>query len=224
MLNFHLFFSVILMNSFFPFNFYSFKFSVITAIYNTGKYLNESIDSLLGQSYGFDKIQLLDYKFFKTRVVNLLKEYRNIQLSSSSCFFRSKIIKNTKFNEEIKYSEDILFINTILLNKPKIGFIRDALYNYRSRKDRSSAIQNCNKDNSFYFDTLIKVHYFLIQLSISLYNKIVSFIKYFLLYDITFRIKTNAKLFLDNVNYIKYRKMIVKAFDFIKEKRKRFKK
>ena len=315
MSNFKLFITIILIISFFQFKCYYFKFSVITAIYNTGKYLNESISSLLEQSCGFDKIQLilindgskdntheicmkymnqyhdniiyinmehggvskarnigleytkgeyinfldpddlwdskafeyvinfynqykkidlvagrmkyfeartkyhiLDYKFFKTREVNLLKQYRYIQLSAASCFFKSKIIKNIKFNEEIKFSEDIRFINTLLLNKPKIGFIREALYNYRSRKDGSSAIQNCNRDKSFYFDTLIKVHHFLINLSISLFNDIVPFIKYFLVYDIQFRIKTNVQKFLDHFNIIKYREMIDNLLKYIDEK------
>ena len=313
--NFNLFFLVILIIPFFPFKCNYFKFSVITAIYNTGKYLDESISSLIVQSCGFDKIQLilindgsidntheicmkymnqypdniiykniehggvskarnigleyakgeyinfldpddfwdsnafkyvinfynqhknvdivsgrmkyfeaktqyhiLDYKFIKTREVNLLKQYKYIQLSAASCFFRLKIIKNKKFNEEIKFSEDIVFINTLLLNKPKIGFIREALYNYRKRKDGSSAIQNCNKDKSFYFDTLIKVHHVLINLSISLYNKIVPFIKYFLLYDIQFRIKTNVQKFLDHFNIIKYREMIDSLLNYIDKK------
>ena len=36
----------------------------------------------------------LDYKFYKTRKVNLSEEYNCIQLSSSSSFFRHSIIKD----------------------------------------------------------------------------------------------------------------------------------
>ena len=41
----------------FPIN--CFTFSVIMAIYNTGRYLDESIGSLINQTIGFDKIQLI---------------------------------------------------------------------------------------------------------------------------------------------------------------------
>ena len=186
-----------------------FLFSVIISIYNTGRYLDESIGSLLNQTLPFDKIQIilvndgsidetediclkyqnkfpnnikyikinnngvsigrnigmqyaegkfinfmdsddkwdkkafklaflffkhykkiniigcrmiffealnsyhpLDYKFYKTRVVNLTKEYNCIQLSSSSAFFRYSSIKYKKFKEGIFNGEDARFINT----------------------------------------------------------------------------------------------------------------
>ena len=305
MLKSDLLFTFILIVSVFPSEFYPFRFSVIMAVYNTARYLNDSIWSVLNQSCGFNKIQLiiindgsldnsdelcmkymsqyphniiyrkikhggvsnarniglgyaegkyinfldsddkwdtkafayvlnfykqhqevdlvagrikffearnsyhiLDYKFKKTRVVNLFEKYNYIQLHASSCFFRLKTIQNLKFNIEIKYSEDTLFINTLLLYKPKIGFIREALYNYRRRNDESSAIQTVNKDQSFYFDTIFKVHYFLMKLSILLYRKIVPFIQCFLVYDIQFRIKVNARKLLNYFNFIKYKKII----------------
>ena len=315
MANFNLIYTFIIIISVFPFECCHFKFSVIIAIYNTGKYLNDSIGSLLEQSCSFNIIQiilindgsldnshevclkykkkyphniiykniehggiskarnigleyvkgeyinfldpddlwdskafeyvlnfykqhksidlvagrikyfegkagyhLLDFKFTKTRVVNLFKEYRYIQLSASSCFIRSKIIKNLKFIEEIKFAEDVRYINTLLLYKPKIGYIREALYNYRIRKDGSSAIQNSYKDKSFYFTTLYKVHYFLINLSISLYNEIVPFIQYFLLYDIQFRIKANIQKYFNTFNISRYREMIDKILNCLNEK------
>ena len=315
MSNFNLFFVVNIIISVFPFDYNAFKFSIIMPIYNTGKYLNDSISSLLNQSLGFNKIQLilindgsldntheictkyisqypdniiyiriehggvskarniglefakgkyinfldpddfwdskafyfilnffsqhknislvacrmkffearnkyhiLDYKFIKTKIVNLIDHYKYIQLSASSCIFRAKAIKNLKFSEQIKYSEDILFINTLLLYNPKIGYIKEALYNYRSRKDRSSALQTINYDKSFYFNTLLNVHYFLMNLSISLYNKIVPFIQYFLIYDIQFRIRTNTQKYLSFLNIIKYKEMLNKILNCIDEK------
>ena len=294
---------------------YSFEFSVIMAIYNTGRYLNDSIGSLLNQSCGFNKIQLilindgsidntneicmkyvnkypnnikykyiehsgvskarnvglemakgkyinfldpddlwdymafeyilhfykqhnntdivagrikffeaitgypiLDYKFTKTKVVNLLKEYRYIQLSASSCFFRTKTIKNLKFYEGIKYCEDIRFINTLLIDKPKMGLVKEALYYYRRRKDGSSSIQNLNKDKNYYFDTIIKVHHFLINLSFLKYNILVPFIQYFLAYDIIFRIKTIIQKYLENLYIIKYIEIINNILKYIDEK------
>ena len=61
----------------------------------------------------------LDYKFHKSRVVNLTKEYNCIQLSSSSSFFRHSLIKNKQFKEGIVNGEDTRFLNTInmIINK-----------------------------------------------------------------------------------------------------------
>ena len=83
----------------------------------------------------------LDYKFKKTRVINLNEENGYIQLSSSSCFFRSSLIHEKKFKEGIISGEDIRFITNILLINPIIGVIREAVYFYRKRSDSSSAMQ-----------------------------------------------------------------------------------
>ena len=37
----------------------NFIFSVVIAIYNTEDYLNDAIESILNQTFGFDKIQLI---------------------------------------------------------------------------------------------------------------------------------------------------------------------
>ena len=43
----------------------------------------------------------LDYKFYKTRVVNLTEEYNCIHQSASSAFFRSSLIKGNYFEEGV---------------------------------------------------------------------------------------------------------------------------
>ena len=57
----------------------------------------------------------LDYKFTKTRVVNINKEYNCIQLSSSSSFFRYSLIKKEKFKPGIFNGEDTRFSNHLCL-------------------------------------------------------------------------------------------------------------
>ena len=70
----------------------------------------------------------LDYKFFRTRVVNLTEDYNCIQLSASSSFFRSPSIKGIKFKEGIFSGEDIRYISNNILYNPTIGLIREAIY------------------------------------------------------------------------------------------------
>ena len=47
-----------------------------------------------------DDYHPLDYKFYKTRVVNLIKEYNCIHLSGSSSVFKASLIKRNEFGED----------------------------------------------------------------------------------------------------------------------------
>jgi len=278
-----------------------FLFSVIMAIYNTGKYLDDSIGSIINQTIGFEKIQLilindgstdnsqeiclkykkkynnniiyskiehsgvsvarniglkyalgkyinfldaddkwdfqafrnalyflefhknvdlvagrlkffealniyhpLDYKFYKTRVVNLTEEYNCIHISGPSTFFRNTLIKTQNFVKGVFSGEDTIFINNILLIKPLIGFIREVIYYYRRRSDSSSAVQNQAKKVDFYFSQIKLVGEYLFEESKKLYNKALPFIQFYLGYNILFRILSPAFKFLNNTQYNEY--------------------
>ena len=146
----------------------------------------------------------LDYKFYKTRVVNLLDEYNCIQLSSSSSFFRYSFIKNKKFKEGILTGEDTRFINNLLLLNPILGIIKEAIYNYRKRADSTSTVQNQVKNEKFYFSVIKSVNLYLIEKSKKLYNKILPFIQFWLAYDILFRISSPSYKYLETDKLQKY--------------------
>ena len=280
---------------------HEFLFSVIISIYNTGRYLNESIESILNQTINPEKIQIilvndgsideteeiclrykkkyegniiyiklehggvsrarnfgmkyakgkfinfldaddkwdkrafryvflffkmyskvniiscrliffeakhsqhpLDYKFYKTRVINLIEEYNCVQLSSSSSFFRHSLIKNKKFKEGILTGEDTRFINNMLLLNPILGVIKEAIYYYRKRADLTSTVQNQVKDEKFYFSVIKSVNLYLIEKSRKLYNSILPFIQFWLAYDILFRISAPSYKYLEETKINKY--------------------
>ena len=290
-------------------------FSVVMAIYNTGRYLNESISSILNQTVGYQNIQIilindgssdnseeicltyqrnypnniiykkiensgvsnarnigmklakgeyinfldpddrwdykafeyilsffknhkdinfvsgrmkffearkdyhiLDYKFYKTRVVNLTEEYNCIHSSSSTSFFRSSIISGKKFEENILSGEDTRFVNLILLTNPTMGLIREAIYFCRKRNDYSSRTQTQKKDVKFYFLTIQEVSQYLIDISKKLYNKILPFIQFYVAYDILFRIETLSYKYLNLDDYQKYCKIITNLLQNIDDK------
>ncbi|QDK67001.1 glycosyltransferase [Bacillus halotolerans] len=83
----------------------------------------------------------LQYKFYKTRIVDINKEYNAIQLSSSSAFIKVEAIKGRKFDETLKYAEDAKLLTQIILDKQKYGIVKEAIYHYRKRDDESSATQ-----------------------------------------------------------------------------------
>jgi len=181
----------------------------------------KNVDIVSGRMKYFeslDKYHFLDYKFRKTRIVNLNEEYSYIQLSSSSSFFRWSSIKKIKFEEGILFGEDIRFITNIILIKPIIGIIKEAIYYYRKRSDSTSALQNSEQNNLYYFNSIINVQQYIINKSISLYNKILPFIQYFVAYELIFRLRTKAYKFLDSINYKKYCELIENTLKQIEDK------
>ena len=115
-----------------------------------------------------DNYHCLDYKFYKTRVVNLSKEYNCIHQSASSTFFKKSLIKYKKFDKKIFYGEDTKYVCDFLLVNPIMGLIRESLYYYRVRSDSSSAVQSKLNNIDFYFNTIDNVHKHLINSSIKL--------------------------------------------------------
>ena len=160
----------------------------------------------------------LDYKFYKTRVVNLNKEYKCIQTSASSSVFRKSLLEGKKFNERVYFCEDYRFVNNLLLINPVMGLIKEAIYYYRKRSDFSSAVQNQKKKLDFYFGTLNFVSKYLFNYSWILYNKIIPFIQYLISYELLFRIQSPAFKFLDSCNFQKYKLLIDKLLKQIDDK------
>ena len=169
--------------------------------------LNNQINFISGRLKFFEArndYHPLDYKFYKTRIVNLTEEYNCIQSSSSTSFFRSSYIVGKKFPEGILSGEDTRFVNELLLKNPIMGLVREAIYFCRKREDFTSRTQAQKKDLEFYFSTVKNVSEYLIDESIKRYSKILPFIQYYLAYDVLFRIETLSFKYLNSSNYIKY--------------------
>ena len=130
----------------------------------------------------------LDYKFRSTRVVDLRNHFDHVQLSGASCFFKASAISNLSFSPTLQYGEDCLFINTLLLQKCKLGVLREAVYMARKRLDSSSALQTQLLSRSFYLDSPTLFHRNLFELSRQQYGKILPFIQYTSLIDLHGRI------------------------------------
>ena len=147
----------------------------------------------------------LDYKFYKTRVVNLSIEYNCIHLSTASSFFRVSFMKGKTFDEQVLVGEDAKFVNQYLLAKPLYGVIREAIYHYRWRADHSSILQNYIQNSYYYFKSLNFLEFFLINISNFLYNKTLPFLQFLICYNLLCRIK-NKSIFnvLDKIKIKKY--------------------
>ena len=183
--------------------------------------INKNVDIVAGRIKNFElneRYQYIDYKFKKTKVANLTEDFNFIQFSAASCFIRASSLNNNKFDEEAFFAEDVKLINTILLNKPLLGVVREAVYKCRKRSDSSSASQVVEENIDFYFKTIDLVINFLISKSKSLYNNIQPFLQFYIAYEILFRIAIEAYKFLDFNHYNKYCEIIVNLLQQIEDK------
>ena len=158
----------------------------------------------------------LDYKFDKTKIVNILEDYEDIQLHVSSTFIKSEIAKKVKFDTKLKYGEDAIFITELILNEGKYAVIREAKYNYRRRFSESSAIQNQEKNISYYTNTIEYFHKKILKRSKEKYNCVIKYVQFILMYDLQFRIKKRLPDILDEdekSNYIKQIVYLLKRID-----------
>ena len=195
-------------------------FQAFRHVYYFFKYFKD-IEIVAGRLKFFEAIKSyhpLDYKFYKTRVVNLTEEYNCIHISGPSSFFRNSFIKGKNFVEGVFSGEDTIFINNLLIIKPLIGFIKEAIYFYRRRADFSSAVQNQNKKTDFYFSQIKYVGQYLLDKSKNIYNKTLPFIQFYIGYNILFRIISPAFKFLNNSNYQEYCKIIINQLNEIEDK------
>ena len=145
----------------------------------------------------------LDYRFKKSRIINLNKEYNCIHLSVASSFIRRKAIGDNKFVIGLTSGEDTLFVNKLFINKPFYGVMKNALYFYRRRNDGTSIVQKSIINDVFYFKTPILVHQNLLDLSYNKFNKLIPFIQFYVAYDILFRILSSTFKYIDLPKLIK---------------------
>lgn len=171
-------------------------------------------DNLLGE-------HPLNYKFDKreNKIVDLLKEYNNIQMHASSSFFRSNAIQGVKFDSELKYAEDAKFVYDILKKTYKLGLLSylNGCYFYRKRADESSAIDTAHYKKDFYLPTLEKYHNYLLNDSIKQLEYLPKYIQTLILYDLQYRFRFSDTTFyaLDNKILKDYKTEILKLIDYI---------
>ena len=182
--------------------------------------LNPDIDLVAGRMKFFEArndYHPLDYKFYVSRIIDLNNEYDCIHLSVASAFIRRRAIGENKFVKGLISGEDTLFVNKLFIKKPFYGVLKKAQYFYRKRIDGTSIVQRAKTNDIFYFITPKLVHQNLLDISFNLFNKSVSFIQYYVAYDILFRIISSAEKYLNLSKFIKYNQIIIKLLKQVDE-------
>ena len=147
----------------------------------------------------------LDYKYESSKIADLTKEASFIQLDVTGAFIKAEAIGEHRFSERLKYGEDAVFVNSILLEKRTLGVCREALHRYRKRSDESSALQNDIRDKSYYFDSTRLFLQYLLDESVKKYGVKEKFIQNTVMYELGWRIrKQGVREYLSDEDYSRY--------------------
>lgn len=130
----------------------------------------------------------LNRKFDSDRVIDILFEPNSLQMHMASCFIRREIV-DVEFDTQLKYAEDSLFINQLILKKLEYGVMSSVHYMYRKRATENSALDTCQLKQDFYLKTVERFHQKIIDISIQKYNKVIQYIQFVVMYDLQWRIK-----------------------------------
>lgn len=163
-----------------------------------------------------------DFKYLDgDRIVDLKapEEEFYVQLSASNVFIKADAIKDFRFTYEVKYGEDSLFINHIILEKMKYGIMSDVIYYYRIRQNATSAVQTQTLNKSFYFETVEKYHIGLAEYCKEKYGEVYPYIQAVVVYDIGWRLFNESyKEVLTQEEQDEYFKNLKKAYSNVEDR------
>ena len=201
-----------------------FKGNVFKEVYRFFLKHKEETDVVVVPRYFFGDIiheHDLNYRFKSgSRVVDLLKEPEYYQNSVSAAFIKKEAVLKNRFSESLKYSEDTLFINTILLNKQKLGILNKGSYQCRkviSNSNSLSATQNMLKDKKSYLDTIDNFSINLINNAVKLEGYVPEFVQNVLLFELKFHLYSKEKEVLNSDEEKEYISKTKKVLSYISD-------
>lgn len=133
------------------------------------------------------------YNFHTTRVIDIEKEWYNIQVSVCGTFVKSDIFKKYRYPVDlIVDSEDCFLISQIILDKKKYAVLKDqCVYHYRKRMVKNSLTQTNGDKKEWYIDKIHHFHFKLMDLSKQKYGTVLKYIQFLCFYTLQWNIKYN---------------------------------
>lgn len=157
-------------------------------------------------SSGFGHV--LNYKFIGDRVIDVNEDYDCVQMHCTSSFIRKEAIK-VKFNTRLKFTEDSLFVNRIIIEKCKYGAMSSAIHLYRKRLTKNSAVDTWQLDSNSYNNNLSEYDENMMAYSREKFGRVIPYIQYVLMYEMQWRLKaTISNSVLSDEEFDKYKKHI----------------
>ena len=130
---------------------------------------------------------MLDYKFNAgTRIADLNdpEEYYSIQTLIAPLVIKSEAINDLRFDTRIIIGEDTIFCVKLILEKCKLGLLKEALYYYRVRNAQNSACDKIKRNKFFYDEMLEYYHLGFINYSKEKFGKVIPFVQATIINDL----------------------------------------
>lgn len=160
----------------------------------------------------------LDYKFEKSRVIDIIDEYNCIQLSGSASLIKSEIAKQHLFDTNLSHGEDAAYLNKILLDKMAYGIVKEAVYYYRKRMEKTSALDSSKSLNGWYFNTVNYFSKMIIQESQKRMGYVIPYVQFLVMYDLQWKITAPLPAFFSELDKSEYGDSIVELLNNIEDK------
>ncbi|MEY8390569.1 CDP-glycerol glycerophosphotransferase family protein [Lachnospiraceae bacterium 45-W7] len=162
----------------------------------------------------------LNYRFNKTRIVELRKDYMHIQMSMCSALIKSSCFENRRFDLGLSYAEDAQVLMDILLDKMRYGVVSDTAYLYRKRVEGSSALDTGRNKAAYYIPCMERFILHSLENARAKRGYVPRFIQYCCMYDLQWRLKKNPLVYpnvLSKEEEHTYRELIRKALSCIED-------
>ena len=166
----------------------------------------------------------LDFKFKNgSRIYDLTdeKDCSMVQSHVATAIIKAEAItENDLFAVGVKFGEDSMFVNRIILRKLKNGVVDNAVYFYRKRTDNTSATQVQNETEEYYTTSPKAYYKSLADVSVALYGEVVPYIQNVLAYDIGWRVREmpSQKILSREKLYSDYCELMRKYLSLVDEK------
>ncbi len=152
-----------------------------------------------------------------TRVADLTtaEESKNVVVQVASSFFKAEAVAERRFVVGLKLGEDALFVNSLIMEKMKVGFVRGTTYYYRKRAAGTSAVQTLNNSRYYYIDRINDYHLTLIEQSLKKFGNVPEYIQNVVYYDFAWNLSSPAFQWLDEAEMAELRSLSKRVLSYI---------
>lgn len=169
-----------------------------------------------GRKTGF--LHPLDYKYERTRIVDINAEYNCIQAFVNTTLIKSSVAAEYQFDTRLKISEDAAFVTQILFEKMAYGVVREAVYYYRKRENENSAIDSRKQSLDWYFDTTRYFSKEMLDESLRRVGTVAPYVQFLVMYEIQTRLLSPMPDFFSDEDRQKYKSIIIELLNCIDDR------